>query len=283
MATQRKKPEPGSKGAMTPKQLAAQARAEAEAAERRRERMIRIVGGIAVLVVVAGVIAFGYVAGRDSDAATSGPTPDPQAALPTSVQEDTFGVPYGQAWEAKDSAKLPTLELWEDFQCPACAQVEKAVGAQIRELADDGLVKLLYRPATFLDDKLAAKNEANGNPISSARATAAWGCAVDAGKSGEYHDAVFAAQPADEGVGYSEPQLLSLGSSVGIEGEMFNSFTTCVQSGTYLPWSANSNEAFMSAGVGGTPTGYLNGVELDSGDLVDIEGLKKQIAGATAE
>ena len=220
---------------------------------------------------------------RRPRSASSAPTPDPNAALPAGVSADTYGVPYGTGWTSPEEAKLPTLEIWEDFQCPACQQVEAASGAQIQALADEGKVKLLYRPATFLDASLAADNEANGNPNSSARATSAWGCAVDAGKTGEFHSAVFDIQPADEGVGFSDQQLIDLGTTVGIAGADLATYTTCVQDGTYLAWSANSNKAFTDAGVGGTPTAYLNGVELNGSDLADIEGLTQKIEAATAK
>jgi protein-disulfide isomerase len=269
----------------TPKQLAAEARAASEAAERRRERTIRIVGSIAVLLVVGGLIAIGFFAGRgggDSAAAT-GPTPDANAPLPTGVSSTDYGVPYGAGWTSADEAKLPTLEIWEDFQCPACAQVEAAAGAGIQKLADDGKVKLMYRPAIFLDAGLAKDNLANGNPDSSARATSAFGCAVDAGKTGEYHSGLFSIQPADEGVGYSDQQLIDLGATVGLSGEDLTTFTTCVQEGRYLSWAANSQEKFNEAGVSGTPTAFLNGVELNSSQLADIEGLTKLIDDATAQ
>ena len=94
-----------------------------------------------------------------------------------------------------------------------------------------------------------------------------------AGKTGEYHSAVFDIQPAKEGVGYSDQQLIDLGTTVGIEGADLATYTKCVQDGTYLAWSANSNQEFVTAGVGGTPTAYLNGVELNGSDLADIEGL----------
>lgn len=270
----------------TAKQLAAEARAASEAEERRRERLIRIIGTIAVIVVVGGLLAVGFFAGRGDDTAAGGPDapqPDANAALPQGVTNDTYGVKYGAGWTAANEAKLPTLEIWEDFQCPACAQVEAASGEQLQALADEGKVKLLYRPATFLDQSAAvrADNIANGNPNSSARATAAWGCAIDQDKTGEYHNAVFDAQPADEGVGYSEQTLIDLGTQVGVADQA--AFATCVQEGTYLAWSANSNQAFTDAGVGGTPTGYLNGVELNSGQLADIETMKTLIADATAQ
>jgi protein-disulfide isomerase len=285
MAAEKNTPTSGQSG-LTPKQLAEQARAESEAAERRRERTIRIVGGLVVLLVVGGLLAVGFLAGRDNGATgTSTPTPtaDPSAAMPTGVTSDTYGVKYGTGWTSADEAKLPTLEIWEDFQCPACKQVEAASGAQIQELADAGKVKLLYRPATFLDVSLAAKNEANGNPNSSARATNAWGCAIDAGKTGEYHGGVFDIQPAEEGVGYTDQQLIDLGATVGISGADTANFTKCVQDGTYLGWAANSNQQFLDANVGGTPTAFLNGVELNGSDLADVEGLTQKIDAATAK
>jgi protein-disulfide isomerase len=285
MAAKKTTPGTGQSG-LSPKELAAQARAETEAAERRRERTIRIVGGIVVLLIVGGLVAIGFFAGRDSggpSTSTSAPTPDPNAALPTGVSATNYGVPYGTGWTSADEAKLPTLEIWEDFQCPACAQVEAIAGADIKALADAGKVKLLFRPAIFLDAGLAADNQANGNPNSSARATNAFGCAVDAQRTGEYHSGIFDIQPTDEGVGFSDQQLIELGSTVGIEGEDLTTFTSCVQDGTYLSWAANSNQAFVEAGVGGTPTAYLNGVELNGSDLADIEGLTKKIEAATAQ
>jgi protein-disulfide isomerase len=284
MATEKQTPNPGRSG-LTPKQLAEQARAESEAAEHRRERTIRIVGGLVVLLVVGGLLAIGFFAGRDGgtdSSATPAPTADPSASSPTGVGDD-YGVPYGTGWTSADEAKLPTLEIWEDFQCPACKQVEAASGEQIQALADAGKVKLLYRPATFLDVSLAADNDANGNPNSSARATSAWGCAIEAGKTGEFHSAVFDLQPAQEGVGYTDQQLIDLGTTVGITDADLATYTKCVQDGTYLGWAANSNQKFIDAGVGGTPTAYLNGVELNGSDLADVEALTAKIDAATAK
>ena len=277
-------PEKKTEPAKTPKQLAAEARAASDAAEKRRERTIRIAGAAVVVLVVVGLLAVGFFAGRDkgNNSANPAPTADPNAATPAGVTSDTWGVKYGSGWTAADEAKLPTLELWEDFQCPGCASVEKSSGAQIQALAKDGKVKLLYRPATFLDNSLAAENTANGNPNSSARATAAWGCAIDAGKTAEYHSGIFAMQPAKEGVGYSDQQLLDLAGRVGITGADLTTFNACVANGTYLSWSANSQEAFAKSGATATPTGYLNGVQLDGNQLSDTAGLAKMIADATA-
>ncbi|MGB8020751.1 MAG: thioredoxin domain-containing protein [Candidatus Nanopelagicales bacterium] len=271
------KSQPGGQPKLTPRQLAAQARAEQEAALRRRDRMLRTIGALLVLALVGGVIAIGYYTGRARDEAAAGPTPNPSAALPAGVRADTFGVPYGTGWTGTDADKLPTLEIWEDFQCPACAAVEAAVGDQIKKLGEDGLVKLLFRPTIFIDRSYP--NSLNA----SARATNAWGCAIDAGKASEYHSGVFSIQPATEGDGWTDQQLLDLAATVGIEGDELTTFNQCVADGTYMGWAANSGQKFADSGARGTPTAFLDGAELGSGDLVDIEGLKKKIAAATKE
>ena len=272
----------GSGKGPTARQLAAQARAETEAAERRRERLIRTIGGAVVLLAVAGLIAVGIIAGRGNDTDTTAnaspaPSPDANAAIPPGVQKDTWGLQYGTGWTAANEAKLPTLQIWEDFQCPACKQVEAAAGAQLEELENSGTVKLLYRPATFLDQRQGLEQ-----PNSSARATSAWGCAAVAGKTIEFHNAVFTGQPT-EGAGFTDQQLKDFGATAGITGEAKTAFDTCVDAGTYLGWAANSQQKFVEEGVGGTPTGYLNGVELSGSELADIEGLKQKIAAATAK
>jgi protein-disulfide isomerase len=282
-------PSSAAKPAKTPKQLAAEARAASEAAERRRERTIRIIGSIAVVLIVGGLLAVGFFAGRGGDTGTTaapGPTPDPAAAAPKETVTDAasplaWGVKYGTGWTSPNEAKLPTMEIWEDFQCPFCAQFEQAAGKQIEALAEAGKVKLLYRPAIFLDQSTAAKNTAAGNPNSSARATNAWGCAIDQGKTAEYHNAVFAAQPAEEGEGYSEQTLLDLGTQVGVADQA--AFTTCVQDGTYLAWAANSNQVFLDENIGGTPKVLLNGTELQTAEFADMAAIEAKIAAATAQ
>jgi protein-disulfide isomerase len=266
-------PDPGR--SPSPKQLAAQARAESEAAEKRRERTIRIVGGVVVLVVVGALLALGFFAGQSKDQPATAPSADAGAAIPKSVQPDTYGVPVGTGWTASNAAKLPTLEIWEDFQCPACRQVEQMAGAAIIGMANEGKVKLLMRPTTFLDKNLPQSNN------SSARATAAWGCAIDAGKAEEFHSTVFANQPATEGTGYTQDQLLEMGKAIGLTGAEFDTYSKCVTDGTYMGWAANSTQKFSESGATGTPTGYLNGTELTGSDLVDTAALAKKIEAAT--
>lgn len=257
---------------------AAAARADQVAKEKRRERTVRIVGAIGVVVVVVLIIGLAVIVPRmsadDSGGSTPLPPPDPAAAVPTGVfgadGEAPWGVPVGTA-----SASAPLLELWEDFQCPACGSLEELNGAGIQSLAQDGKVRLVWRPTTFLDNNL-------GNTASAA-AVNAWGCAIDAGKTTEYHDTLYANQPTTEGEGWTTDQLLGFGEQVGITGVPLEEFNDCVTSNRYLGWASNSTQAFYDAKIEGTPRGYLNGTALEAAQLADQEGLIKLIEEAAAQ
>ncbi len=253
------------------------AREAANAGEKRRERIVRIAGAITVVVVVVGIIiAAVLVKGSSSNDASSGTSQasaDPNAALPDTVfptdDANAFGVPYGTG-----TADVPVLAIWEDFQCPACGAVEKANGAGIAQLAEEGKVQLIWRPTTFLDANL-------GNDASE-RAVAAWGCAIDAGKTRDYHDVIFANQPEVEGTGYSDEQLIGFAGEVGITGADLDTFTTCFTDRKYLSWAANSAAIFYASGVGGTPSATLNGVDVPSEVLADKDALDALVAQAGA-
>lgn len=260
-------------GSRDRRERAAAARAAAQAGEKRRERTVRIIGAVAVVVVVAGIIGVALVA-RNTGGSASGievVEPDPSAPVPEGVlgadSEWPFGVPYGSGGE-----NVPVLELWEDFQCPACGALEVANGDGIAELAETGVVRLIWRPTGFLDRNL-------GNDASN-RAIGAWGCAMDAGYTREFHDAVYANQPAVEGDGWSNEELIGIAEGVGMSGEELDSFTQCVDEGTYRPWAANSTQEFYTGNVGGTPFGLLDGVEVPNATLADKAALLAEVTAA---
>ena len=262
---------------------AAAARAAQEAAEKRRDRTIKIVGGLGVLVVVGAIIGGAVWQSRSSSSANGSstvlPSPNPDAPLPKGVVnsgENAYAVPVADA-----PATAPLLQVWEDFQCPSCKSLEEANGQGIEELATSGKARVFWRPTAFLDPKLANENAKNKAPDSSHRAIAAWGCAIDAGKTREYHDIVFKNQPAVEGTGYTNAALLDFGTQSGITGDAYTTFEKCVNDGTYLGWAVNSLKAFNDGAIPGTPAGYLDGTEIKSDVLADKAKLDALVAGAT--
>ncbi|HUM87277.1 MAG TPA: DsbA family protein, partial [Actinomycetota bacterium] len=176
--------------AKSTREKAAEARAAAQAAERRRERTIRIVGGIAVLAVVAIILGIGVMQSRKDDT----PAPSADSALPTGVTAET-----GYAFQVNTAEGKPTVEIFEDFQCPACANLEATYGPMIQEEAAAGNIQLSYRIMTFLDNNLNTEYSLN--------AANAFGCAITAGVGEQYHNTVYANQPANEGDGWTDEQL----------------------------------------------------------------------------
>lgn len=265
-----------SKNAKAAREAAAQARAAAQASERSRERKIRIIGGIAVVAVMAALLAIPLLSGKNKGADTNA-----NAALPKGVTSDTYGVKVGTAWTAANADSIPILQIWEDFQCPACGQFEKASGEALTKLVDEGKLRLEWRPTIFLDSNLSADNTANGNPESSLRATNAFGCAVDQGYAEAFHSALFAAQPATEGQGYSAADLTAAAQSAGMSDQELKTFNDCSNNKVYDGWVKNSFAAFEKDGISSTPSGILNGTELTSDVMFNPDLLVKAIADAT--
>jgi protein-disulfide isomerase len=260
----KKNPNAPKESKKTTREKAQAAREAAEAEQRRRDRRIRIIGGIAILAAVALIVGIGYWGSRNSGNNTPSGTivadaPRPTGALP-SDNANAYGVPY------KTNADKPVLAIWEDFQCPICGSFEKAAGASVQKLADDGTITLIHRPTTFLDQAHPESNAA------SARATAAWGCAIDAGKAEEYHNKVFANQPTVEGTGWTDDQLMQFGKDVGITGDAYTTFTKCYSDKTYTQWTTNSYQTFINDAIAGTPTLVLNGKEIPAAAYSNANG-----------
>jgi predicted RNA-binding Zn-ribbon protein involved in translation (DUF1610 family) len=229
------------------------------------DRRVRLIG----VIVVAALVALILGAALWSRGSSSGYSDE---ALPQSVRAD-YGVSHGSP-----NQEAPTLEVWADFQCPACGQLEALSGQAMRQLSDDGRIHLIWRPTAFLDASPGVRqaNVANGAPESSARAISAWGCAIDAGYGDPFHESLFEFQPT-EGRGYPDVLLKGLGERVGISGIAKATFDSCIDEGTYLGWARNATVAFREAGIPGTPTVLLNGREVSLDQAADPQRLEELI------
>jgi protein-disulfide isomerase len=246
-------------------------KAKAQAAAPRQGGNKAVIGAVvAVLVVVAVVVAVAFGA-RGSGSATPAASSSgaSASALPVGATGPGGGIVVNPG-KAKQGA--PTLDLYEDFQCPICGQLEKLFGAQIRSLAAAGDITLVTHTMSFLDDTL--KND------SSLRAASAAACAADAGRFGPYHDAVYAGQPAKEGQGYTDAQLEGFARTAGITGSALSTWQQCVKSGQHTPYVKAVQTRSEKDGVFGTPTLKLNGKVLDLQKLTP-EYLTAQVKAAT--
>jgi protein-disulfide isomerase len=235
----------------------------AAAAPKKGPNPVIIGAVIAAVLIVAVVVAI--VLGNSGKSTGTGASAQPSGAVAT----DAGGI-VANASPAKSNA--PTLDLYEDFQCPVCGQFEKAMGPSIATMVAAGDVKLIVHTLSFLDDNL--KND------SSKRSANAVACAADAGRFLEYHAAVFAAQPATEGAGYTDAQLTEFANTAGITGPALTTWQTCTTSGQHAQYVLDTQTAAEKAGVNSTPTLKLNGKDITK-TLTTAESLITQVKLAT--
>lgn len=143
-----------------------------------------------------------------------------------------------------------TIDLYEDFQCPACRRFEQQTGQTIDELVSAGTAKVVYHPVAYLDRFSSTEY--------SSRSSAASGCAAAAGVFERFADLLFANQPPEGGAGLPAEQLIALGEQAGAGDD----FTACVREQRYTDWTSNLTEEASRRGINATPTVLVNGEQL---------------------
>lgn len=202
---------------------------------------------VAVVVLIAAGGAFFVSQSQQTNVNAS------NGSLPKGALAGGKGIlPYPSAAKAG----VPTVDIYEDFQCPVCNEFEKANGSQVMAMAKAGKIKLKYHVLSFLDNNLK-----NNGSLLAANGTF---CAADAGKFEPYHTANFAGQPAQEGAGYTEAQIKGFGVKAGISGAALKTFNSCVSSKKYDKYVQATQTAANKNNVNGTPTFVFNGKQLSS-------------------
>jgi protein-disulfide isomerase len=227
-----------------------------------------IIGAVVAVVVILAVVV-AIVIGNNSKSGSSGAASG--NPVPVGVVGGTGGGILADQAAAKTT--VPTVDVYADFQCPICGRFEKAFGPALTAMAKAGEIKYVVHMMSFLDDNL-------GND-SSKRSTNAAACAADAGKFLEYHSAVFAAQPAKEGDGYTDAQLTEFAKTAGITGAALTTWQQCTTSGQHSQYVTDVAEASGKAGVTGTPTVKINGKDITK-TLTTPESLVAAVKAATS-
>jgi protein-disulfide isomerase len=108
----------------------------------RRERRMRMLGGVVVLVVAVVAVAIAISSGGSKAPNLNGPSAKNAAAAVTSL---LAGIPQSGNTLGSPSAKVTVTEFG-DLKCPVCRDL--ALGAESQLIANDvksGNVKLIYR------------------------------------------------------------------------------------------------------------------------------------------
>ena len=226
-------PQPTVRG---PRKTAEARRRLAALLEQRRqqgERRVRFASAATALVLVALVgVGIGIQASR---------IPAPTGPVPSGVSL-ADGVTVGR------STAPVTLDLYEDPQCPVCAQFESQVGPAISGWIASGKVAVHYHVISFLDSASTTK-------YSSRAANALYAAAgVSPDAFAKYHQLLYQQQPAEGSAGLTEDKLVQLAQQAGA-----GAAADQIRAGTYAEYVARATDQSSKDGVTGTPTVLVNG------------------------
>lgn len=209
----------------------------------RRMRTVRVCLGVVAVVAVTGVVGV-LVANQGHEG-----EPTQSVAVPAGASGD------GRVVISVGETDAPaTLDVYEDFRCPACGRFEAKYHNTVGKLVKQGKVRVDYHLASFIDGNV-------GGTGSKYAANAA-ACAQDHGGFAEYHDVLFAHQPEEREDGFGQKErLIELAQKVP-ELKANKEFDTCVDDGAYDGWVSRSQEAFNESGFTSTPTVLLDGKDI---------------------
>ncbi|MFA1548110.1 DsbA family protein [Actinomadura chokoriensis] len=233
-------------------------RARAAARGRRQRALLVVLGAVALVAVavVAVVVLTSRTGGTPTISNYKG------ALAPATRQQD------GSVAMAKPGVNAPVLDVWEDFQCPACKSMEERLGGAMKQLAAEGRLKVVYRPfQLFQQDPLMSNSR---------RAANAAAC-MPADHWVQYHDRLYAEQPVEGTRGFLPRDLVEWAADLGVTSP---SFAACVNGEQQMKAVDQASVRAGRAGVDSTPYLALNGKKVGAGVLGSPDELRKAVAKA---
>ena len=230
------------------RQRAALARIEAEY-RYARNRRLTVYGstfGIVLLAVVLAIVV-------NQAMVPSAPPLAPTAAVSDTTggvaSADAMAIPIGEA-----SAPVK-LTVYEDFRCSACDSYEKSYQSAYKALVKAGTVELLIHPVDLIDNV-----DGGSGSIQAGNAAA---CAQNAGKFEDYHDVLYANQPAESDDAFASASTL-ISYAKQVSGLDTSGFESCVDSGKYDAWIKQNYRDLeqIDGNSTATPTLLANGTKL---------------------
>lgn len=240
-------------------QTAAAARAVAAARGTRRDTTKIAIGVVVILLVAAAVVGGVLYEKHQSDVAATAAIPNLTVPgsnkYPAVFDKSTATILVG-----KSTAKV-TIDAYEDFLCPICAEFETTNFNEEEKQLEAGTLKVRYHLLNLLD------NDSNPAGYSMRSANTALAVATAApNKFMNFHYSLYNKQPKEGDAGWSQAQLNSLANRLGVTGPLFDSLVNNKTYNTQIQKNLNdaeNNKALWLSNDGtsafGTPTIVPNG------------------------
>lgn len=178
-----------------------------------------------------------------------------------SVVPEKVSRPAGKGLTLGDTSAPARIEVFEDFQCPACKQFSEEIEPLVlKQLVATGKAYYIFQNYAFIDTNSAAK-ESRGAANASL-------CANEQGKFWEYHDIVFANWNGENQGAFKNANLVKFANTLDLN---LADFQACVDADRYAAEVQASFDNGVSMGVTGTPSVFVNGVMISPGYIPSYE------------
>lgn len=180
------------------------------------------------------------------------------------VSSETKTVATPTYWSGKVN-----IEIFADFQCPACINFSKLIGPTFESYAEKWQLTITYRQYPL--------TQIHKNAYRDAIAAL---CAQEQGKYMEYKKALYNLELERAGATVTDADRVKLAKDTSLDEA---SFDTCLASNRYEAQVKSDIARGDSLRVDATPTVFLNGKKLDLTIFRDIEMLTKFLDRVVSE
>jgi protein-disulfide isomerase len=225
--------------------------------KQRQIAMLSILGGVALLVgliIISGSLNSSKAVG---DFTVITPVARPQAS----------GAAMGDP-------KAPVrIDVFEDFQCPACQYYTENVEPQVATTyVATGQVYYVFRNYPFIDDNAATKE--------SDQAASASMCAADQNRFWDYHDMLYANWKGENQGYFTDARLTAFADALNLD---MKAFKACFKANTHKDQVATDMADGKKMGMSGTPSLFVNGKIITPGQVPSFEAIKAAVDAALGQ
>ena len=149
------------------------------------------------------------------------------------------------------------IDVFEDFQCPACQYYSDSVEKPVVEnFVATGTVYYVFRHYPFLDDRAATKESDQ-----SANASL---CAADQNRFWDYHDMLYANWDGENQGNLSNTRLTAFAEAIGLD---MDEFEACFKENRFKDQIEQDLRDGDKMGSSGTPSVFVNGKIISPGKV----------------
>ncbi len=239
-------------------------------ARRRRQKLISRLWTIGLVTLGALLVALAFIL---------------PLARRSGYEPRRFNVPVNLTSVGEPDAPV-RVDVWEDFQCPACAEYSRTIEARIiSDYVENGLVLYTYHFFPFLDGADYPDENGEGRlhyiysarePGESDQSSNAAMCAAEQGRFWDYHDVLYQNWNGENRGAFADARLRLFAEDIGLD---MNAFEQCFSENRYEEFIQADFVAGMESNIPGTPTVFVNDVRVPTSYDAIAAAIEAALAG----